>query len=389
MSYQLRSIEPKLAQYAEAFHLVGLKGPVGAGKTSLLVNRLASHDYINFEDPRTLMRYQSDPERFLRQLNQHVILDEVQHVPALINTLTATPPTDRHYVLASSCLFRQIRGINTKTLTAIKMLTLLPLQRMEIPNQLREDSIYRGGFPTLVSQQYVEFDPWFAEYVQQHLIQQLPSIGMVSNTQTFQRLLHLLAGQTAKPLNLSQYAHQLAVDVKTIKRWIEILAASFVIFLVPPYHDNWGKRITKSPKLYFYDTGLVSYLTGIETQKQFEYGPLADAIYENYVVMEILKQTLYEAKPAQLYYYRTNHGVQIDLIIETEHRREMICIHHNETFRMRMVDPLIQFSQKDDACYLLYNGADIPYRDNIHIQHISTYLHSPEKGPDTPMSGFF
>lgn len=376
MQYQYRTIEPKLANYAKEFALVGLKGPVGAGKTTLLVNKNPEHEYFNFEDPRTILRYRQDPERFIRQLSPKAILDEVQHAPALINQLAGGTWDKERFILTSSCLFQSIRGIDKKVLAKVKMLTLLPYQLIEIPNHLREDSIYLGCFPEPVSQHYEYNEDWYANYIQQNLVKQLPTIGMVSNQQEFQRLLHLLASHTAKPLNMSIYAEQLSVDVKTIKRWIELLAASFIIFLVPAYHHNFGKRHIKSPKLYFYDTGLVSYLTGIETERQFEYGPLASSIFENHVVVEILKKTVYEAQPAQLYYFLTNHGVGIDLIIEQGSKRYLICISFNETFRIRMVSPIETFKQEHDLGYLIYNGIDLPYRDNIHIHNISTYLHS-------------
>lgn len=376
MQYQYRTIEPKLARYAEEFALIGLKGPIGAGKTTLLVNKNPEHEYFNFEDPRTQMRYRQDPQRFLRQLSSKAILDEVQHAPDLINQLASGNWSKERYIITSSCLFQSIRGIDLDKLAQIKMLTLLPYQLTEIPNQLREESIYLGCFPEPVSQHYQYNDSWYAGYIQQNLVKQLPTIGMVSNQQEFQRLLHLLASNTAKPLNMSFYAEHLSVDVKTIKRWIEILAASFIIFLVPAYHDNFGKRHIKSPKLYFYDTGLVSYLTGIETARQFEYGPLASAIFENHVVIEILKKTVYDAQPAQLYYYLTNHGVGVDLIIEQGGQRYLICICFNETFRIRMLHPIENFKQEHDQAYLIYNGIDIPYRDNIHIHNLSSYLHS-------------
>lgn len=375
MQYQLRNIETKLKQAVASHSLVGLKGPIGSGKTTLLVNLFPQHDYINFDDPRTLVRYREDPQRFLRQRHRDTIFDEVQHVPDLINELLLLQH-NCSYILASSCLFRNIRGIDHGKLPNIQMLTLLPYQFIEIPNQLREQSIFCGGFPALINQCFQQSDLWFANYIQQNLLKQLPTIGNVSDQYEFQRLLHLLAANTAKPLNMSHYANKLSVDVKTIKRWIEILAASFIIFLVPPYYESYGKRTVKSPKLYFYDTGLISYLTGIETQKQFEYGPLANAIFENHVVMEVLKKTVYESQPAQFYYYATNHGVSVDLIIEQEEKRQMICICFNETFRLRMVQPIENFIQDSDEGYLIYNGVDMPYRNNIQVHNVSTYLHS-------------
>ncbi len=374
MQYQYRSIENKLTQLAQNHSVIGLKGPTGAGKTTLLVNLFPQHDYVNFDDPRTVMRYRQDPQRFLRQ-RPDSIYDEVQHVPDLINEILEKKPKGQH-ILSSSCSFHKIQGIKLAPIETFQTLTLLPYQLLEIPNQLRGQSIYRGGFPALVGQCFQQTDSWFAHYIQYNLLKQLPVVGMVSDQHEFQRLLHLLASNTAKPLNMSYYASQLNVDVKTIKRWIDILAASFIILLIPPYYDSFGKRILKSPKLYFYDTGLISYLTGIETEKQFEYGPLAHAIFENHVVMEVLKKKLYEAQPVEFYYYATNHGVCINLIIQTTEKRQMICICFNETFRLSMLTPIEHFIKEDDQGYLIYNGVDIPYRHNIQVHNVSTYLHS-------------
>ena len=206
MNYQYRTIEPKLAKYAEEASLLGLKGPIGSGKTTLLVNLFPSHDYINFDDPRTLMRYRQDPNRFLRQLNAKVIFDEVQHAPELIGQLIDHNQPDDRYILVSSCLFTSIRGVDDTQLHKIKMVTLLPYQLIEVPNQLREDSIFRGGFPALISNLYANADVQFTNYIQHNLLKQLPAIGMVSDQHEFQRLLHLLAANTAQPLNMSYYA---------------------------------------------------------------------------------------------------------------------------------------------------------------------------------------
>ena len=347
------------------------------GKTTLLINEFPNHHYVNFEDHRTLMQYQQDPERFLRQLPVAVIFDEIHYAPALINLLiTRSQTVPCHHIMSSSCLFHSIRGIDSEQLKHMKMLTLLPLQRAEIPQALRDESIYRGGFAALINQHYEHADAWFTNLIQHHLLKQIPSVGLVNHLPLFQQLLHMLAANTAKPLNLSWYADQLNVDSKTIKRWIELLAAHFVLMLIPAYTDDFGKRSIKSPKLYFYDTGLVSYLTGIETRKQFEFGPLATNIFENYVVIEILKKTLYEEEPTQLYHYATNHGVSIDLILEQPKKRQLISIYYNETFRTKMLQPLETLKQASDHAYVIYNGVDMPAYNNIQIQNVSTYLHS-------------
>lgn len=376
MHYQQRTIEQNLTNLIEQNAVTGLMGPTGAGKTTLLVNSLPEHTYINFDEPRTLLRYRQDPQRFLRQLNHNTIFDEVQHAPDLITQLIGQEEPEQHHVMVSSCRFQHIRGLEKTNIENLQTITLLPYQLTEVPNQLREKSVYLGAFPALVAKHFQQADNWFATYIQQNLLKQLPAIGMVSDQNEFQRLLHLLAANTAKPINLSHYANQLDVDVKTIKRWVQLLASSFIIFLMPPYHDDFGKRTIKSPKLYFYDTGLVSYLTGIETAKQFEFGPMAAQIFENYVVMEILKKTIYAAKQAEFYYLSTNHGVSVELIIEQDGQRQFYCIRFNETFRIRMLQPIESFITPNDKGFLIYIGADMPYREHIQVCNISTYLHS-------------
>lgn len=375
MNYQKRTITQKLHDLTRHFPLIGVRGPFSAGKTTLLINEFPEHQYVNFEDHRTLMQYQQDPERFLRHLPAAVIFDEIHYAPSLMNTLINRTQATHRYIMSSSCLFHSIRSVEKEQLKHIKMLTLLPLQRNEIARSLQEDSVYRGGFPALVKQHYEHTDAWFTRYLQ-HLFRQIPNTGLVNQMPLFQQLLHMLAANIAKPLNLSWYAHQLTVDGKTIKRWIELLASHFVIILIPAYPQNFGKRNIKSSKLYFYDTGLVSYLTGIDTRKQFEFGPMASVIFENYVVMEILKKTLYEEAPAQLYHYATNHGVCIDLIIQRAQKRQMISIYFNETFRTKMLQPLETFQQEHDEACIIYNGVTMPPYKNIQIHNISTYLHS-------------
>ncbi len=173
---------------------------------------------------------------------------------------------------------------------------------------------------------------------------------------------------------MTTYANDLGVDVKTIKRWISVLEASYIIFLLPPYYRNFGKRIVKSPKIYFYDTGLISYLTGIASKTMFEQGPMAGAIFENYVISEILKRETHRKTHAELFYYRTSHGLEIDLIIDRKQTREFIEIKASETFKPKMTAILETFMTENDQGYLLYRGKKMPYLKNVHIINYKDYF---------------
>lgn len=172
---------------------------------------------------------------------------------------------------------------------------------------------------------------------------------------------------------MSAYARDVGVSVPTIKRWLSILEASYIIFLVSPYHENYGKRIIKSPKVYFFDTGLVSYLTGITAFEQYNQGPLAGALFENYVVSEIYKNELHTAALSELFYFRTQDKVEIDLIVDRKATQDFIEIKKSATFNPRMIQPLIKYGEKATRRILLYIGEKFFYR-NVDILSLKDYL---------------
>jgi len=206
-----------------------------------------------------------------------------------------------------------------------------------------------------------------------YLKKDVSALAQVGDRREFQRLIRLLASNTSQILNYSTYANDLGVDLKTIKRWIAILEASYIIFLLPPYYENFGKRMIKSPKVYFYDTGLVSYLTGVETHNQFVNGPMAGSIFENFVIADIYKNELHRKSHHDLYYIRTHNGVEVDLVVDRNSYREFIEIKLNSTFNHRWVKPMEQFITEKDKGYLLYSGNQQPYTQQIQIINYLDY----------------
>ena len=173
---------------------------------------------------------------------------------------------------------------------------------------------------------------------------------------------------------MSHYARDIGVSVPTIKRWISILEASYIIFLINPYFENIGKRTIKSPKLYFWDTGLVSYLTGIKTEELFEKGPLAGALFENYVVADIYKHQLHCKTNDSLYYLRTHEKQEVDIILDKKKSRDFIEIKKSASFTMRMLNPINTFMGENDRGFLLYRGEEKTQRGRIHIMPYGEYL---------------
>jgi len=190
----------------------------------------------------------------------------------------------------------------------------------------------------------------------------------------FRRFIGLAATRTGQVLDLSEMANQLDVSVPTVKRRLSILEASYIVFLLQPYHTNLGKRLTKRPKLYFYDTGLVSFLTGISSFDQYDQGPMAGAIFETYIVSEIVKKEIHKRSQTRFYYYRSSDGKEIDLIAESPQKTTFIEIRKSHTFRTEMIKTMSALIPSTADGILLYSGEPFPSKAPISVMHYRDYL---------------
>ncbi len=378
MKYTHREIEKTLREYLDFFSVVGITGPRQSGKSTLLLHVLKDYKYVTFDDHMIVESFYDDPERFMRTYNNKIIFDEVQKVPEIFDYIKISVDQDRStvgkFVLTGSSQFSFIKKITESLAGRIGLLNLLPYQLSEIPASLKSLSIIKGGYPELVEKKYKMFESWYSSYLETYLNKDVKSLSNIGDIRDFNRLISLLAANASQLLNMSRYANDLGVDVKTIKHWISILEASYIIFLLPPFYNNYGKRIVKSPKIYFYDTGLVSYLTGIENENQFQKGPMSGSLFENYIVSEILKKEKHQNSHAELFYFRTTNGSEVDFIIDRKRYKEIIEIKNTETFRPKMIKTVESLLEKDDRGYLLYCGKDIPFDKNIDILNYKKYL---------------
>jgi len=286
----------------------------------------------------------------MKQYGSRTIFDEAQKAPALFNYLKMAIDEDRHnygnFILTGSSQFTLIKEITESLAGRIGALSLLPLHLEELPKEWREEQILKGSYPELVHLNYENTNLWYSAYVNHYIERDVRNIANIGNLSDFQRLIKLLAARTSQELNASSLAGDLGVAVNTIRHWISILEASYIVFLVPSYHKNLGKRVVKRPKLYFYDTGLVCYLTGIDTQDVLRKGPLDGPIFENYVVAEIKKWLLHHGLPDQLFYFRTNSGIEVDLVIENLSRNtlKLLEIKSTETAKQEMFSSIVKMN---------------------------------------------
>ncbi len=376
MKYIHRNIESTLKKYITAFPIVAITGPRQSGKSTLLLSCLKEYRYISMDDNRIVQQFYNDPNKFMTIYSDKIIIDEVQKTPEIFNYLKIEVDKDRNnygkFILTGSSQFMMMEKITESLAGRIGLLTLLPFQYDEIKNL--SPSIYQGAFPELVTRKYRLWFDWYASYIETYINRDLRQLSNIGDLRDFRRFMQMLAANVSQILDMTSFANQIGVSVPTIKRWISILETSYIIFLLPPYYKNFGKQITKRPKLFFYDTGVVSYLTGVETFKLYEQGPLAGHIFENYIISEIYKKELHSNAHSSLYYYRTNHGVEVDLLIDKKSVMEFIEIKKSHTFRPRMIKHLENLKQYFNNGCLLYEGETIPNTKQIKILNYIDYL---------------
>ena len=379
MKYVRRVLEETVKRYLRSFPIVGVTGPRQSGKSTMLKELLAdSYEYVTFDDFQNVNLFNDDPARFMRIHSDRVIFDEVQKVPQIFNSLKTVVDEKRarygRFVITGSSQFSFMKGVSETLAGRIGILTLLPFQYSEIPSSLRDKSVYMGNYPEIVKRGFDASWDWYSSYIETYLVRDVRELSNIGNIRDFRRCLQLLATRASQVLNMSEVARDVGVTVATIKSWISVLEASYILFLLPPFYQNIGKRTIKSPKLYFHDTGIVSFLTGISTDELFEKGPMRGAIFENYIVSEIMKKEKHSNTDSGLYYVRTSHGVEVDLIVDRKIEKEFIEIKSSESFSPEMFKPLELLRGKKEKGTLVYRGKDIDLSDGLMAASYSNFL---------------
>jgi hypothetical protein len=314
MRYLHRELEPQLLKAARNFPAVVLTGPRRAGKTFLLRHLFPEAEYYLFEDPDVVARFRHDPQGFLDGVRPPAILDEMQNVPEVFNFVRARidrqPRRAGQWYLTGSQEAGLMRQVTESMAGRAAVLQLLPMSVRETPKV----SLLRGGFPEVLARPAVA-GLWFGSYLQTYLERDVRSISAVHEPATFRRFLALVASRHGQVLNKSDLAAPLGMSVPGISRWLDILEATGQILLVPPWFENVGKRLIKSPKLYVADSGLACHLLGIETEAELEKSPFLGALFEGFVASEIVKAQLNAGRRRELYYFRDQQGLEVDFVV--------------------------------------------------------------------------
>ena len=315
-----RNARFKMLEMSEKFPVLVFTGPRQSGKTTLAKLVFPEYRYVSLENPDHLEFALSDPRGFLALYDKYVIIDEAQNAPQLfsyIQQIVDDSGLTGQYVLSGSQNFLLLEKITQSLAGRVYLMELLPLAQDEIKSVVTQDiytSIFRGGYPRVYDRQIQPRD-FYPAYVRTYVERDVKTIINVQDLALFRKFLSLLAHHVGQLFNASSISKQLGVDSKTVQRWMSLLESSYIAFTLVPWHTNFSKRIVKTPKLYFYDTGLVAYLLGIKKPEDLVLSTYKGALFENYCILELMKSFKNKGVAQDFYFWRDSNGNEIDLLL--------------------------------------------------------------------------
>jgi len=347
-----RSILTEIRALAKEFRVITVLGPRQAGKTTLCRLAFPNHQYVSLEDPDTRLYASEDPRGFLNEYRQNVILDEVQRVPQLlsyIQTIVDEDSLKAQFILTGSHQLELGAAISQSLAGRTARLTLLPLSMKELKQESdisKEElnELLLNGFMPGKHADRIDTARFYRSYFQTYIERDVRLLINLKDSAKFEKFVRLCAGRVGQLLNQASLANDVGVTANTISDWISVLEASFIIYRLQPYYENIGKRLVKSTKLYFIDTGLAAWLMGIETSMQMQRDPLRGNLFENLIVMEALKSKLNQGKDPRLFFYRDSHGNEVDLVIQSGNHFTPIEIKSSQTWHSSFLKGINYFS---------------------------------------------
>jgi len=393
-----RQLEKQLLRAAGQYPVVTVTGPRQSGKTTLIKNAFPTYRYVSLEDPDRRREAIEDPRDFLDRYNRNVIFDEAQKAPELfsyIQTLIDEQDTPGRFILSGSQNFLLSKAISQSLAGRCAVLHLLPFSLSELEKKppLRFDAlltpeythtllqtppnpnshpppIHQGFYPR-IHDKNLNSTEWLSYYFQTYLERDVRELLNVGDLEAFGRFIRLCAGRTGQLLNLSSLGNDCGISYKTANRWLSVLEASFLVLRLRPYHKNFNKRLIKSPKLYFLDTGLLCWLLNIHTEEQLALHHARGAIFESLVVSECQKYLFNTGSSAQIYFWRESNGLEIDLLIESSAGIMPIEIKSGKTIASDFFKNLNRWQknigQTNHPGALIYSGKDLYKRKNTLV----------------------
>lgn len=368
-----------LQKLAQGYPIVAITGPRQAGKTMLAKATFPDKRYVSLEDPDERAFAEEDPRGFLARFPDGAILDEAQRCPALFSYLQTLVDAERRmgmFVLTGSQQFGLLSNITQTLAGRVGMIQLLPfslqeLQAGNVPVNGLDDLLWRGMYPPIYDRNLAP-EQWFANYVMTYVERDVRQIIEVQNLSLFQRFIKMCAARCGQLINLSSMANDCGVSHGTIRSWLSVLEAGYVVFLLQPHHQNFGKRLVKTPKLYFYDTGLAAFLLGIRDAEHLSIHSARGALFENFIIGELLKRRYNQGLLSNLYFWRNNTGDDVDVVIEQGEKLMPVEIKSGQTFTTDYLTGLNKWTRyagdSSMTPQLVYGGEENMTRAGVVVQ---------------------
>jgi predicted AAA+ superfamily ATPase len=373
-----RDIESRLKMLARQFPAIVLTGPRQSGKSTLCQKVFARLPYVTLESPDVRAFSLEDPRGFLKQFPKGAVLDEIQNSPQLpsyLQEIIDRDPAPGRWILTGSHNLSVMESTSQSLAGRSAVVHLLPLSRHEVvefsnhPKTLNE-TLLTGGYPRILDRKLRPSD-WLASYVATYLERDVRSISNIGDLVAFQRFAQLSAGRLSQLLNLSSLASDCGVSQPTAKAWASVLEASFIAFRLPSYHGNVSKRLIKMPKLHFYDTGLACWLLGMRDVAQLDVHPLRGAIFETWVVSEIIKQRYNRGESNGVYFFRDKSGLESDVLVQGRKTLKLVEVKAGQTIssdwaaNMQKIMGMFARTKQGVSCVVVHGGKERQERNGV------------------------
>lgn len=370
-----RDLKRELTKTMAEYPVVTLTGPRQAGKTTLAKWCFPHFSYANLEDPEVRELADSDPKAFFKKYPEPLIIDEVQRVPGIASSIQVIVDNDRkrkgRFLLTGSHQPDVHITVSQSLVGRTAIMNLMPLSVHEVvstgSNMSTDELILRGFMPELHNEQK-NATAYYRNYFRTYVERDLRQLAQIRNLAAFERFMVLLAGRVGQIVNLSGLSGETGVSSSTLAEWLSILEASFLTFRLQPYFSNISKRTVKSPKIYFTEVGLAAYLLGLESSLHVSRDPLRGNLFENMVVVDVMKSQMNRGRDPRLFFLRTEKGFEIDLIVQEGRSLKPIEIKSASTFNPQFIAGVKRFCAEEPAAtspMLIYDGESYPERKGV------------------------
>ena len=377
-----RELQKKCIEFSRRYPIITITGPRQSGKTTLAKMCFPKMDYANLEEPDQRLLAIEDPRGFLSKFPDGAILDEIQRTPELpsyIQSIVDAQSRNGVIILTGSLKFEISQSIRQSLAGRTALVKLLPFSLSELEKWKKLtslDELLMSGFYPRLHKERLDPHFFFMNYFETYVQRDLRQLSQIENLHRFEKFVRLTAARVGQLLNYESLGNDVGISGPTVRKWISLLEASYIVFLLPPFFRNIGKRLIKTPKIYFYDVGLAAYLLGIENGKQMQAHPLRGNLFENFVVLELLKGRFNDAKSSNLYFYRDRTGNEIDLVAENALSLMPIEIKSSQTPNTDFAHAIFHFKKlfgdEVEKSFVIYAGESeqnyrevkfVPWRD--------------------------